>query len=460
MVETEQSPQKDSYYKREWTRGPIISNLLLLSWPMVLMETLYVISQAVDMVWVGKLGSSAIAGLGIANIVIMLIISMDMGVVVGVRAMVARYVGAGDYRGANQIAGQAILLSAFWGAMMTIVGLSLSGPILNLFRLEADVAVAGMTYLRILFAAWIAMDVWIMGLYVIQSSGDTINPMLIEAVMRVFHVALCPFLVLGWWIFPRMGISGAALSNAIFQSLGAVAVLWFLFSGRTRLKITLGDLRFSPDILLRIFKIGIPASVMSIQRAFGNMILTWVIAPFGTLAVAAHSLGTRVEMFIFLPSMGLGMGSGVLVGQNLGARQPERAEKSAWTALGFVEAFTVCCAIVILLWAENVVSVFNNEPGLVDIGSLFLRIAAVSYVVIGLVAVLQNSIAGAGDTLPNMIISIGMIWVVTVPLAFLLPQIGDLGVLGVRWAMVAGMAGGAAAYVIYFRLGRWKKKKV
>ena len=199
---------------------------------------------------------------------------------------------------------------------------------------------------------------------------------------------------------------------------------------------------------------------MNLQRSFGNLILTWFMAVFGTLAVAAHSLISRIEMFLLIPGMALGSGAGVLVGQNLGAGQPQRAERSAWLAVGFVGTFILGCSIIILLWAENIIGVFTTEPDLVEIGSIFLRIATAGYLMMSLGSVLQHCIAGAGDTIPNMIVSIVMIWAVQIPLAYFLPRITDLGVYGIRWAMVASTFVGLTAYVSYFVLGRWKAKKV
>jgi Na+-driven multidrug efflux pump len=158
--------------------------------------------------------------------------------------------------------------------------------------------------------------------------------------------------------------------------------------------------------------------------------------------------------------MGFGQGAGVLVGQNLGAGQPERAEKSAWMALGILEAVMLVFSGAILLWAENIIGIFTTDPSLIEIGATFIRIASAAFAIIGFVSVLQSCIAGAGDTVPNMLISIFMIWVIQMPLAFILPKITDLGVLGVRWAIVGGTATGVIAYIIYFKLGRWKLKKV
>jgi len=456
----ESFPRRSAALTKDWTKGSILSNLLMLSWPMMMMETLYVVSQIVDMIWIGGLGSFSIAGVGVANIVLLLVMSMDLGLILGVRAMVTRHVGANDITGANYIAGQAFILCVIWGALITGAGFLLAEPVIKMFGVESLVVREGTAYLRIMFAGWVALEVLVMSLYVIQSSGDTMTPLKIEFSIRVLHVTLCPFLVKGLWVFPQLGVSGAALSNVISQILGASLGLWLLFRGHTRLRLTLKDFRLSFDIIWRILKIGVPALVMTLQRSLGDLVLTWFIVPFGTLAVAAHSLASRLDMFLFMPGTGLGSGAGVLVGQNLGANQPERAERGAWLAVGFVEAFMVACSIVILLWAENLVGIFTTETSLIRLGSIFLRIATASYVILALVLVLQSCIAGAGDTVPNMIISIGMIWVVQLPLAFLLPRVTDLGVFGVRWAIVASTLIGTIAYVTYFRLGRWKIKKV
>jgi putative MATE family efflux protein len=311
-----------------------------------------------------------------------------------------------------------------------------------------------------MFAAWVVMEILLMGLYVMQSSGDALRPMKVELTMRILHVALCPFLVLGLWIFPHLGVAGAALSNVIAQALGAVIIGFLLFSGRTRLKLNLKDFHFDFSLIRRILKIGIPALTMNLQRSIGTLVLTWFIAPFGTVAIAAHSLVSRVEMFIFMPSMGLGSGAGVLVGQNLGAKQPDRAAKGAWMAVGIVEVFMLLCAAAILVWANGIMSIFTTDPVLISMGALFLRIATSGYVVLALTTVLQNCIAGAGDTLPNMLISIFTMWLIQIPAAYLIPHLTGLGVYGIRWAIVASTIAAALASLAYFKTGKWQHKRV
>jgi putative MATE family efflux protein len=347
-----------------------------------------------------------------------------------------------------------------WGVLVTIGGYFLSGRLMNMFGVEPEVARQGVIYLRIIFIGWLTLEFLVMSLYIMQSTGDTLSPMILELIIRGLHLSLCPFLVLGLWIFPQMGIAGAALSNVVSQLLGAIVGLWLLFSGRTRMKLQLRDILFVPNIAWRILKIGIPSLISMGQSTAASFVLTWIIVPFGTLAIAAHSLVSNVQTFIMTPSMGLGSGVGVLVGQNLGAHQPERANKSTWLAAAILQAFNMLCGAAILIWAEGIVKIFNNDPALVSIGATFLRIAAASYLVIGISSALMNCISGAGDTIPNMIINIGMMWVIQIPLAYLLSNHTSLDVNGVRWAIVAANFASAIATYAYFRLGRWKKKMV
>jgi putative MATE family efflux protein len=460
MDEVKGTSRTGSLIHKDWTRGPILKNLLLLSWPMVVMEALYAVSQIWDLIWIGRLGSSAIAGAGIANIILMLILMMDVALTTGMRAVVSRYVGEGDWRNAGRAAGQAYRLSAAWGVIVFVAGILLAGKVMQLFGVDAEVAGYGMSYLKIMTAGWISMDILVMGLYILQSTGDTLNPLKIEIAIRVVHLTLCPFLVLGLWVFPHLGITGAAVSNIISQVLGAALGLWLLFNGRTRLHVEWPDFKFIPNVTWKILKIGIPAMVMYLQSSLGSFVLTWIVIPFGTIAVAAHSLAIRMESFILTPSYGLGAGAGVLTGQNLGAQQPQRAQKGAWLAVGVTEAFLILCAAAILVKAESIIRLFNNDPALIGLGATFLRIACAGYLVSCVTYILQSCMAGAGDTLPNMIIGIVMIWVVQLPLAFLLSRVGGLGVLGVRWAMVGGWIIAVAVTFAYFRLGRWKRKKI
>ncbi|HEY91209.1 MAG TPA: MATE family efflux transporter [Dehalococcoidia bacterium] len=462
---------------KDWTQGSIVGNLLRLSWPMVISNSLMMLGPTIDVIWVGRLGSASIAGVGVAGIATQLVIGAIMGLIMGMRALIARFVGSGDVRGANHVAQQALVISGGFAILMAAVGVFLTEEILGLFGLEADVVAAGSAYLRIMFIGTAAISFRIMAEGTMQASGDTVTPMSISVIFRLFHVTLCPFLVFGWWIFPEMGVKGAAMTNVISQSLGVALGMICLFTGRSvyfektgflpvlrlgpsRMRLTLRNFQLDFNIIRRIARIGMPAMVSGTERTFSQFFLMYFMAPFGTAAVAAHTIIQRVEMVLFMPGMAFGNGAGVLVGQNLGAGQPKRAEKSVWMAGAMVGVMLVVCSVVILLFAENIARIFNQEADLVEQAGIFLRIAVVGYMVLPLIVVFMSALSGAGDTLPPMIISTITIWVIQLPMAYFLPIYTDIGVYGVRWAIVAGMVVGAIGYTAYFRTGRWKRRHV
>jgi len=465
LEDTAGLPGRGPGFGRDWTKGNIFHNLLRLSWPMAVSNTLMMLGPTIDMIWVGKLGQVAIAAITAAGSAVMLIMTAMMGLMMGMRAMVARFVGAGDIRGANHVAQQTVVISVAFSVGMAVVGIFFANQFLDLFGLDAEVVAVAAPYMRIMFIGAAAMAFRMMAEGVLQASGDTVNPMWVAIVYRLFHVALCPFLIFGqemfpWWMFPGMGVSGAAATNVVSQSLATIILLWMLFTGRSRLRLSLRNFRLDLNIIWRIIRIGLPAVVSGMQRSISYLILLIFMARYATVAVAAHGIAQRVEMILFMPAMAFGMGSGVLVGQNLGAGQPERAERSAWLAVGLVQAIVVACCAAILLWPEGIVRIFNTDPGLVETASTFLRIAVAGYALLGLMAVFMQALSGAGDTMPTMIIGMLTVWLVTLPIAYFLSTKTDLGVYGVRWGMAAGMIFAALIYTVYFRLGRWKRKKV
>ncbi|MFC1898854.1 MATE family efflux transporter [Chloroflexota bacterium] len=454
------SNNKENRVHRDWTKGNTFHNLLSLSWPIIISRTFNIIGPVIDMVWVAKLGAPAIAGVGVAAMAVRVVTSARMGLAVGTRAIVARHIGASDTTGANHVAQQAFIISSVFAITVASIGVLFTDGIMGLFGLEADVIVEGSAYMRIYFLCSVAISFRLMSEGLMHASGDTITPMRISIFFRVIHAIISPLLIFGLLFFPRLGVSGAALANVISQSVGGIIGFWILFSGRSRLKLTLRNFQVDFGVIWRIVKIGIPAAFMSMERSFGDLVLMWFMSPFGTLAVAGHALVQRIESIIRMPCMGLGYGSGILVGQNLGAGQPERAERSGWLAAIISQGFAVLIFLVTILFAENIIGLFNSEPDIVELSSVYLRIAAAGYLFMGLYFVMQNAISGSGDTIPTMLVTLLNFWLVQVSLAFFLSRYTDMGMYGVRWAMVVGWVVGAAAYSIYFRSGRWKRKVV
>ncbi len=461
MAEETASPDpRITPFSRDWTSGSIFRNLLSLSWPVVVSYGLNALGPTIDMIWVGKLGAASIAGVGVAGMAIFVIISMWVGLATGVRAMVSRFVGAGDIESANHVAQQGFVICIVFSTLQAVVGILLAESLLRVMGVEADVVAEGAAYMRIMLVGSAAMSFWMMTEAIMQASGDTIVPMRIAIGFRIFHVALAPALIFGWWVLPSMGVSGAAVTDVLSQGLGAALGLWVLLTGRSRLRVTFRHFRLDPRIIWRMLKIGIPASVMMTQDSTTYFLLTWFMVPFGTLAVAAHTVIMRIEMVLFMPAWGLGLAAGILVGQNLGARLPHRAERSGWLATGLAEAVTLVLSGVLLLWPDTILGVFASDPELIAIASVYLRIAVVGFLFLAIIAVVMQALSGAGDTVPLMVVGIVMGWLVQLPLAYFLPRVSDMGVFGVRWAMVIGLAVGAIAYLAYFRAGRWKRKIV
>ncbi len=444
----------------DWTQGSILRNLLLLSWPMIVTEAIYMVSQLFDMVWIGRSGSAAIAGLGIGLMLVFMISAVDMAIISGMRAMISRFIGAGEPENARKVAAQAYIMAAGWGLLVTLVGYAVAKHLIGFFGVAPEVLQEGSRFLKVMFAGWISMELHVMGLFIRQAAGDSMSPMVTQLIVRSLHLALCPFLVLGIWFFPQMGITGAALSNVIAQTLGGLIGIWFIFGGRTNLKLSWSDIHFIPSMTWRILKIGIPSLISMAQMTVSNFVLTWIIAPFGTLALAAHSLAGNVNGFVSTPSMGMSGGVAVLVGQNLGAKMPQRAIKSTWLGAAILQGFLFICLTAILIWANQIAGFFTSDPELIDIAAKFLRIGSGAYLVMGVATALSACINGAGDTLPMMLINIGMIWLVLLPLAFLLSRYTDLAVYGTRAGMVIAPVTAAAATFLYFRFGKWKTKRV
>lgn len=448
-------------HERDWTKGSIIRNLVLLTWPIIATQGVGRISSVVDMFWVAKLGAASIAGVGVSALAVQLATAFIMGLGTGMRAMIARFTGAGDTAGANHVARQAFVVAAGFALIMAIIGIFFADLLLIHFGMPADTVAAGAPYLRIMFVGSATMAFLQIMEGTMQASGDAITPLKINIFFRLIHVGLAPFLIFGWWVFPRLGTKGAALSNIIAESLGLALASWILFTGRTRLRLTLRNFRLDTSIIGRIVRIGLPASVTQMERIFAQLVLTRIVVLFGTFAIAARSLLRVVETpLVSMPTLAMGRGAGVLAAQNLGAGQPERAERTGWQAVALTEGFVASISVVLWLGAERVFAIFTPTPDVVEIASTLLRIAIVGYLALGFAHVLQSCISEVGDTLPPMLFTLLGQWGVQVPLGYFLAKAVNLGVYGIEWGIVIGMCVRTVAVLVYFRSGRWKHKKV
>jgi len=445
---------------RDWTKGSIVGNLLSLAWPITITTTIRMMGPTIDLIWIGKLGPAPLAGVGVATMLVMMVNSARMGLQNGTRAMIARFVGAGDTEGANRVAQQAFVISIAFSAIIAAIGIFLAEPVLRLLGLDVDVIKEGAAYMRIQFIGMFFMSFWMLSQSIMEASGDAMTPMRITILTRFLHLILAPMLIFGLWIFPRLGVSGAALANIFDSSVAVIIGMWILFSGRTRLRPTMKGFRFDGNMIWRIVKIGIPASITGMERSMANVLVMWFVVPFGTFAVAAHALMERVGMFLRMPAMGMGQSAGVLAGQNLGAGRPDRSERTGWIAAGIYTCFMAVISTGVYFGGAYIIRIFNPEPELVEIGAAFLRIEIIGYMVFGFVMVLMNCLNGVGDTMVPMITTLISMWGVQVPASYLLTRYTDLGMFGVRWGLVSGVVIRASIFAGYFKAGRWKRKQV
>ena len=410
------------------------------------------------MIWVGRLGNAAIAGVGVSGIVVMVVISLIVGLFTGTIALVARHIGAKDEQAANRAAQQAFVIGLVFSGLMALAGIFLAAPFLQALGVDASVVDEGATYLRIQLIGIVTMTMLQAAQSIMQASGDAMQPLMISVGYRILQVVLCPALVFGWGIFPRLEVSGASLSNVITQGLGAAVALFILFTGRTRITVTLKNFQLDRKIIWQTVRIGIPASFSYMQRNIAELFLIWFITPFGTLAVAAHSVSQRVDQFLQNLSGGLGSAAGILAGQSLGAGRPDRAERTGWLSALMATVVSLVCALVIWFWIVPILHIFTSDTDVVNMAATFLRIAIVSYLVWGVVVSLSLVLNGVGDTLVQMLTNLATMVFVQLTLAYVLSQHTGLGVYGIRWAVVIGVVIRAVIYTAYFKTGRWKRK--
>ncbi|MEK7354457.1 MAG: MATE family efflux transporter, partial [Chloroflexota bacterium] len=424
-------------------------------------QLLNITDQMVDMVWAGRLpgGFRALAGLGVAQTFSQLGFMSRQGIEQATRAMVSQAVGAGNLTLANLVALQAFAIMSVHSLLMAIIGLFLTDVALSAIGASEAVHAQAAMYMRIQFVGMTGMSFRMTASSILQASGDVIMPLRATTVTRVLHIALSPCFMFGWWWFPELGLAGAALANLLAQTVGASINLYILFYGNSRLRLTLRGFRIDRGIIWRLIKIGAPASGTGMERAVAQVLLMKIVAPFGDIAMAGYGMTRRLEMFANFGGQGVGQASGIMVGQNLGAKRPERARRSVVWGLVFVTAFKLLIAIPLVFFPTLVVMIFTREAEVVSLTANWLQILALAAVFMGLGVVFQQSFNVAGDTVTVMIVTLAEV-MIEVPLAWLFSYPLGVGPLGIAWGNVIGMALRAAIFVpIYFK-GRWLERNV
>ena len=446
---------------RDLTIGSVRKHLLGLAWPQVAESVLNIVDQLVDLVWAGRLpgGFRAVAGLGVAQSFTQFGMMARQGLDMSMRAMIARAVGSGDIRLANHVALQGFTTTAVYSILLVIVGLVLTDVLMRAIGASAAVQAETGMYMRIQFIGMSTMSFRMMTAAALQASGDVVTPLKATTLTRIIHIALTPFLMFGWWWFPDLGLAGAALANVLAQLAGCALNFHALFTGRSRLHLSLKGYRADLPLIWRMLKLGAPASVGGLERATAQLALLRFVTPFGDVALAAYSITRRSEMFANFGGMGMGQAAGILAGQNLGAGKPERAREALKWAQIYI--FLMNGVIGVLIFAVPVlfVSVFTSNPEVVELTSTWLRIQVIAAVFMVQAMVFQQAFNVAGDTMAPMVVTLLAVWGVEIPLAYFLSH-SHFGVLGIAYAAIGGFAARWIFYFPYYVWGRWLRVKV
>ena len=306
--------QRRSYAGRDLTKGSIPGNLWYLSWPQITESFLSVIDHVADLIWAGRIGFQAIAGLGVAQSFLMMLVTARMGLDAGMRSMISRAVGARKIAHANHVLLQSLTLTTAYSVLVVVVGMALTEPLIRLIGVGDEVVSQAAGYMRFQLFAMSMMGLQRLAAGALQAAGDSITPLKAVSVSRVVHLVLSPFLIFGWWWFPSLDLAGAGAANLIAQTIGVAMNMSALIRGTSRLRLSFKGYYVDYPMIWQILKIGIPASVTGAQRAVSQLIVVFIVAPFGDGALAAFALSRRAENTVNHASRGLGRAAGALAG--------------------------------------------------------------------------------------------------------------------------------------------------
>jgi putative MATE family efflux protein len=445
---------------RDFTEGSISRAVILLATPMVLemlMESLFAV---VDVFWVTRLGADAVATVGLTESMLTLVFAVGIGVSMSTTAMVARRIGEKDHQGAATAAVQAIILGIVLAVAMGIPGIWFAPRLLELMGGSSSLVAGGHHYTAVAFGGSISLVLLFLNNAIFRGAGDAAIAMRILWIANLINLILDPILIFGWGPVPALGVTGAAVSTLIGRSCGVVYQFWILMHPGARILIRRSDLRLVPRVIGSLARVS-ATGVMQFAVAHTSWIfLVRIIAGFGSMAIAGYTIGIRIFVFIILPSWGLSGAAATMVGQNLGAKKPERAERAVWLTGAYNMIFLGAVAAIFITIPGTIVALFTTDPAVVPHAISCLRIIAFGNLVYAIGMVIVQAFNGAGDTVTPTIINVFGFWLCEIPLAWALAIPAQMGVRGVFTAIpVSELLITAMGLVIFLR-GNWKKRVI
>jgi putative MATE family efflux protein len=444
--------------KSKITSGSLVAGLFSLATPMLMQALLQNLQSIIDLYFVGGLGSSAVAAVSASGTILFVLTPFLMGASLGIIAMVSRFTGEGETALAAKTAGQSVAIAMVFGLLVAVIGFFFSRQMFVWMNTPEEVIAEGMGYLQIMLYSSFTIFILFLGNAAMQGAGDAWTPMKIMAFSNVVNIILDPLLIYGPGPFPRMGVTGAALATLIAQVAAAMLSLYFLGSGKLHLKLKLKDWLPDANLCWRITKIGLPGAGQMLLRSLMNAVMFRIVAPFGTPALAGYSIATRLNMMVLMPAFSFGNASATMVGQNLGAGRPRRAEQAAWLAVGIEAAIMVVASLVLIFKASLFLGIFLTDGEAIRVGSEYFYVEAPFYVFSALSIILSRALGGAGASVAPFLINAFALWGVQVPLAHFFAS--RYGTIGIWAAMATTQVIHAVLVTAWFKMGRWKHKKV
>lgn len=432
----------------------------MLAVPMILEMVMESLFAVVDVFYVSRVGVNAVATVGLTESVMMLIYAIAVGLSMAATAFVARRTGEKDLHAAANGAVQALYLAVAIAIPLSIAGVIFADDILGLMGGSEDLIREGKNFTRIQLGGHIVIMFLFLNNAIFRGVGDAAIAMRVLWLANILNMTLGPIFIFGLGPIPALGVTGAAVATTFGRGIGVLFQFYNLFSQRSIIRIDWSDLALKPKIVWQMFRVSLGGMSQFLIHSASWLLMVRILSSFGSSAVAGYTIAIRVIIFTILPSWGLANAAATLVGQNLGAKQPERAERSVWTAALYNMVFLTSVSVLFFTFAEEILRVFSKQPDVLRNGVLCLRIICLGYVFYAYGMVIGQAFNGAGDTKTPTYMNLFCFWLIQIPMAYVLAKVLNVGSAGVFAAQAFSFSLVAVVGIIIFRRGKWKEVRV
>ena len=443
--------------EHNFTEGSLRKAIFMLSIPMILEMMMESIFAVVDIAYVSRVSVNAVATIGLTESVITLVYAVAIGLSMAATAVVARRIGEKDLEGAREAAMQAIMLGILVAISVGVIGILYAREILGLMGGEPDLIAEGYGYTQWLIGGNITILLLFLINAIFRGAGDASVAMWTLVLSNGLNIILDPIFIFGWGPIPEYGVMGAGIATNIGRGTAVIFQLAILFFGWSRIQLGFQDMVLRTKVMLNLIRVSLGGIAQFLIGTSSWVFLMRLMSEFGSEVLAGYTIAIRVMMFTIMPAWGMSNAAATLVGQNLGAKQPERAEKSVWITGKYNAYFMLLVSVVYLLFAKQIVGWFNTNPTVVENGALCLQIIAAGYIFYAYGMVVSQAFNGAGDTRTPTKINFIAFWIFQLPFAYLAAITFELGALGVFMAITMAEVLLSVIAIIWFRKGHWKK---